>query len=461
MTGSTTGDATAHWAERLRTHATDIGVAGAALAIWSDGQEVVATHGVHNARTGAPVRPDSLFQIGSITKTWTATMIQQLAEEGRLQLDTTVAELLPGARVGTPDAAGEVTVRHLLTHTSGIDGDLFTDTGRGDDCVERYVELLADAPRNYPVGAAYSYCNSGWVLLGRIIEVLDGRGWDASLRARLVEPLGLHDTVTLPEEALLHSAAVGHKEPPLETEPVPVWQLPRSLGPAGLISASVSDVLGYARMHLDGGRAADGTQVLGADAVAAMQQPQREIPSVDGRGDAIGLGWRLNTWGGRRVFGHDGGTIGQLAYLRVDPQARLAVGLLTNSTLSDALYLRLLTDVFTEHVGVAPPAPPSPGAARAEAELARHVGTYERSSWRFDVSLLDGELHGVSTVTRDAAEVADEGPKGYVLHPVDAHPDAFVLRDDDREPWAPLRFDHFPDGRPYVFVNGRATPKRT
>ena len=460
MTGSrATPAAEAHWSRRLAALAADCGVVGAALGIWHDGEQLATAYGVLNARTGVPVQPGSLFQIGSITKVWTATMVQQLAQEARLDLDSTVAELLPGVPVGSPDGSDDITVRHLLTHTSGLDGDLFTDTGRGDDCVERYVGLLGDTSRGFPAGAAYSYCNSGWVLLGRVIEVLDGRSWDASLRARLVEPLGLTGTVTLPEEALLRTAAVGHKEPPLEREPVPVWQLPRSLAPAGLISADVSDVLAFARLHLDGGRTPDGTQLLGGDRVEQMQTQLREIPTIDDRGDGIGLGWRLHRWGGRRVFGHDGGTIGQLAYLRVDPEARLAVCLLTNSTLSDGLFLQIVGEVFGELVGVRPPSAPEPGTPRDAADLARHVGTYERTSWRFDVSLRDGRLHGLSTVTRDAAEVADEGPKEYELYPVDGHPDGFVLRGDPRDPWTPLVFSRFVDGRPYAFLSGRATPK--
>ncbi len=100
-----------------------------------------------------------------------------------------MVKLLPEASIDP-----RITVRHLLTHTSGIDGDVFTDTGRGDDCVERYVALLGEVDRLFEPGTAYSYCNAGFVLLGRIIEVLDGRTWDESLKARLVEPLGLaHD----------------------------------------------------------------------------------------------------------------------------------------------------------------------------------------------------------------------------------------------------------------------------
>jgi CubicO group peptidase (beta-lactamase class C family) len=200
------------WSDRLRELAEQEGVPGAALGIWADGREYLTADGVLNAATGVPVTPDSLFQVGSITKLWTGTMIMQLAQEGRLTLDTTVAGLLPGVRLGIPDVSAEVTIRHLLTHSSGIDGDIFTDTGRGGECIERYSGGLARAPRIFPPGAAYSYCNSGFVLLGRIIEVLDGREWDASLRGRLVRPLGLAQTVTLPEEAILHR---GGRAPPV------------------------------------------------------------------------------------------------------------------------------------------------------------------------------------------------------------------------------------------------------
>ncbi len=452
-------DPTAHWSQRLRKLATGSEVVGAALGIWHHGDEITTAHGVLSTATGVDVTPESVFQIGSITKIWTTTMIQQLAQEGRLSLDSTVADVLPGTRIGDPDSAGEVQVRHLLTHTSGIDGDLFTDTGRGDDCVERYVGLLAGAARHHPAGATYSYCNSGFVLLGRMIEVLDGRTWDESLRERLIGPLGLRNTVTLPEEAILRRAAVGHRDRPHQRESVGAWALPRSIGPAGLITADVHDVLGFARMHLDGGVSADGRRVLGAESVAAMQEPQTDIPSVDDRGDAVGLGWRLNRWGGRRVIGHDGGTIGQLAYLRIDPEAGLAVCLLTNSLMSASLYQHLFTEIFTEYVGAAPPQLAEPGELTIGADLKRHIGRYERSSWRCDLTLLDGALHATITPTGDAALFGDEEQEEFDLHPVDASDDAFVVRSNEQDPWSALSFATFPDGTPYLFLGGRATPR--
>src|SRR6516164_6198995 len=102
-------DMTAHWTARLSELAVQEGVPGATLGVWDDGRENLACYGVLNGATGVAATPDSLFQIGSITKVWTATMIMQLAEEGRLSLDTTVSQVLPGVRLGQPDASAEVT----------------------------------------------------------------------------------------------------------------------------------------------------------------------------------------------------------------------------------------------------------------------------------------------------------------------------------------------------------------
>ena len=137
----------ANWTARLDELAAEANVPGAVLGIWSDGQEILAAHGVLNAATQVPVTTDSVFQVGSITKIWTATMIMQLIDEGLLSLDTTVSEVLPGARLGAADVGGEVTVRHLLTHTSGIDGDVFTET------LERIVE--SQDRRQRPMRLAY------------------------------------------------------------------------------------------------------------------------------------------------------------------------------------------------------------------------------------------------------------------------------------------------------------------
>ncbi len=460
----------ANWTARLHELAAKARVPGATLGICCDGQEVLPAHGVLNCATRVRVTGDSVFQLGSITKIWTSTMIMQLVDEGLLSLGTTVAEVLPGIRLGAADVGGQVTIRHLLTHTSGLDGDIFSDTGRGDDCVERYIDELAGAASTFPVGAAYSYCNSGFVLLGRIIEVLDGKSWDESLRERLTGPLALTRTVTLPEEAILHRAAVGHHGP---GDPVRVWGLPRSIGPAGLITAAASDLLTFARLHLDGGIAADGNRLLSEVSVAAMQQPQAAIPEFAVPDSAIGLGWRLSRWGGRVIIGHDGDTVGQSAYLRIDPEARVAVCLLTNAAESKSLFRELFNEVFGSLVGVEMPAIPGPAtrvpgapaatgvhpSGGAGSDLERHAGRYERTSRRFAVSVRDGQLHVVLTITGNLAALTNSQPEELILYPADSSGDQFVLRSHDDEPWVSLSFGELPDHTPYLYLGGRVTPR--
>jgi CubicO group peptidase (beta-lactamase class C family) len=321
--------------------------------------------------------------------------------------------------------------------------------------VQRYVDLLAEAASAYQPGDAYSYCNSGYVLLGRIIEVLDGKSWDESLRERLTGPLALTRTVTLPEDAILHRAAVGHHG---SGEPVQVWGLPRSVGPAGLITAAASDLLTFARLHLDGGIAPDGKRLLSEASVAAMQQAQAAIPEFSAPGAAVGLGWRLGRWDGRMIVGHDGDTVGQSAYLRIDPEARLAVCLLTNTAESVPLFQELFNEVFGTLAGITMPAVPRPlGSPAGTAGSAELAGRYERTSRRFDVSVHDGQLHVIITVTGNLADLVDSEPEELILHPADTSGRRFVLRSRDDDPWAPLSFGQLPDGTPYIYMGGRVT----
>jgi CubicO group peptidase (beta-lactamase class C family) len=437
------------WNARLAELAEQAEVPGAVLGILADGTETIASHGVLSTATGVEVTGDSVFQVGSITKVWTATMIMQLADERRLTLDSTVADLLPGVRIGRDDGAAEVTVRHLLTHSSGIDGDIFTDTGRGDECYQRYVGLLADTARPFPPGAGYSYCNSGFVLLGRIIGVLDGRTWDESLRARLGEPLGLTRTATLPEEAILHRAAVGHQQHARPVRAVDTWHLPRSINPAGGITQSAGDLLAFVRHH------------LGTEGLAAMRAEQVRLPPGTPSGDAMGLGWRVFEWDARRLVGHDGSTVGQTAYLRVDPDTGFAFCLLTNSPQGPALYRALGSEVVREYLGVAIPPPPAPAEHVEPRDPARHLGRYEMSGRELDVAMHDGGLRLTWTVIGELAAVTPEPVQVFDLVPADASGDRFVFKEHPDLPWVPLTFASFADGTPYLFCGGRATPKST
>lgn len=159
-------------------------VPGASLAVLHDGEVFETAAGVVNVDTGVETTPDSVFQIGSITKLMTTTLAMQLVDEGRLDLDAPVRTWLPELELQDAEAARTITPRHLLTHTSGIDGDFFVDTGRGDDAVERFVVACMALPQPHPVGEGFSYCNAGFVIAGRVIEKLRGAPWGTrALRA--------------------------------------------------------------------------------------------------------------------------------------------------------------------------------------------------------------------------------------------------------------------------------------
>lgn len=461
----------AHWQRRLAALAQRHRVPGAVLGILrvsrlggeadrpgSDDELAEAAYGVLNRDTGVAATADSVFQIGSISKVWTATVVMQLVDEGRLDLDAPIADVLPELRLADPDVTKRVTMRHLLTHTSGIDGDVFTDTGRGDDCLEKYAAQLADVAQNHPLGATWSYCNSGFSLAGRVIEKLTDGTWDAAIRQRIVAPLGLKRTGTLAEEALLHRTAVGHVgDPPAEPSVAPVWGLPRSAGPAGLINSTVADVLAFARSHLTGGLAPDGSRFLSVASAAAMADKHADLPDKLSLGDSWGLGWIRFGWDGHRVIGHDGNTIGQAAFLRLLPSEGLAVTLLANGGNTRDLYQDLYHEIFAELAGVAMPHPPVPPAEPVSVDIAPHLGTYERASVRLEVFAGDEGPMLKTTITGPLAELVPEPTKEYPMVAVEQN--LFLVREPHAQTWAPVTFYSLPTGERYLHFGVRATPK--
>ncbi|MFF2958901.1 serine hydrolase domain-containing protein [Streptomyces sp. NPDC057963] len=446
----------ARWTARLAELADRHSVPGANLGILHRGELIAeAAVGLANTEAGIEATTDTLFQIGSISKVWTTTVAMALVDEGLLELDAPLASVLPELRLADEELTQGVTLRHLLDHTSGIDGDLFTDTGRGDDCLEKFVALLGDSSPNHPLGATMSYCNAGFTLLGRVLEVVTGVQWDELMRERLFRPLGLTHTVTLPEEALRFRAAIGHLgDPPAQA---PQWGLMRSAGPAGLICSTPREVLKFARLHLDNGVTEDGTKILSAESVTAMQTPQVELPDPYLLAQAWGLGWFLDTWDGQRVYGHDGGTIGQSAFLRVLPEADLAVCLLTNGGDTASFYRDVFAEILQELAGVTMRTTIQPATEPVAVDPADCVGVYQRLSSRVEIVERDGGLVMLDRITGPLAELISDTEQEYELHPVE--PGLFVVQRPGTKLWIPVVFYTLADGTPYIHHGGRATPK--
>lgn len=430
------------WHDRLAGLIAEYEVPGANLAFLHEGEVHEFAAGVLNVDTGVEVTTDSLFQIGSVSKVWTATQIMLLVERGELTLETPVAQILPEFRVADPEVSKTVTIRHLLSHTSGIDGDFFFDTGRGDDCIEKYVEACADLAQNHPLGATQSYCNAGFTIAGRVVERLTGKVWDAALREQIVEPLGLTHTHTLPEDVLRFRGAMGH----MDGAPAPVWGLMRSCGPAGLICARPADVVAFARAHLGTGLLAD---------PRAMWEPQVDIPNPYTLGKQWGLGWILDEWQGRRVISHGGNTIGQAAMLWVVPDTETVVCVLANGGHTAAFQHALATELFDELLGLAVPPVLGPPAEPFETDVERYAGVYERAGSRMTLTVRDGRLSLYAEATGALAGV--QPPMEFDLVPVDDV--TFVGRPEGEPQWLSAVFYELADGSPYVHLGVRATPK--
>lgn len=403
------------WLPRLHDRLAELGeahgVPGAACGVVLDGAEVVATTGTANVATGVDVDPATVFQLGSLSTLYTATLLMQAHCAGLVHLDEPVRAALHSFRLLDDAATLEITPRHLLTHTSGIEGDHLPAAGSGADALERYVASLAGIGQLHPPDELYSWCSSGFVVAGRVVEALTGESFDHALRRRLAGALGPAAT-TRADAAILRRVAAGHL--PLDDAPErwrPCWGLHGADAPVRGILSPVDELLGFARLHLGRGIAPSGSELLPGDAIASMQEPHTESYGV---GTRQALGWTVWDWDGTEVIGGDGHAPGQRSFLRVLPERRCALALLTNAPTGEALAEELLPWIAGELLDLTVPGVPedvAPSAA-AEEETDHLAGTYGRLHQRLEV--LAGEGRVAMTVVPDDALRA-EGHEEAVL----------------------------------------------
>jgi len=263
-------------------------VPGAAIGVVDGHAQHVAGFGITSVEHPLPVTADTLFQIGSITKTITGTAAMRLVEHGKLDLDAPLRTYLPDLRLADKDVAARVTLRHLFMHTGGWVGDYFDETGNGDDALAKMVERMAELPQLTPLGAVFSYNNSGFYLAGRVIEAVTGQTYEAAAKELVLDPLGMAMSFFFPGDVITHRFAVGHENPFDENQPNPKvarpWPLARAAHPAGGLISTVEDLLRYARFHMGDGTAHDGARVLAAESLALMHAPHVRRPRASKSG---------------------------------------------------------------------------------------------------------------------------------------------------------------------------------
>ncbi|WP_367127294.1 serine hydrolase domain-containing protein [Saccharothrix sp. HUAS TT1] len=279
---------------------------------------------------------DAAVPIGSITKTFTATVAMALVSDGDLELDAPLSDHLPGV-------ADELTLRHLLSHTGGLPSD--PEDVRTTSLRHHVRQALRELHPLHEPGAGFSYSNIGYSLVGHLIEVTTGMTWSEAVEAVLLRPLGVRAGFTTnPSDDVVS----GHAVNPGTGRVVPVAQSLAAVdAPAGALAASATDLVAFGRML--GGAA---PHLIAADDLALMREPVRHAEPF-GMADGWGLGLALFQRDGVRWVGHDGTADGTSCHLRINPSDGTAVALTTNGSSGFALWRDLVQDLADAGLPVA------------------------------------------------------------------------------------------------------------
>jgi CubicO group peptidase (beta-lactamase class C family) len=392
--------------ERITAYCEANQIPGFLAGVHHGGERTVVAHGVANLATGAPMREDTGFLFGSVTKIMTTTLVMQQVEKGTIDLDAPVAGYLPVGPEG-------LKVRHLVEHSSGIDADLFFPDAAGRDALKIYVERLGrECGTLFAPGEHVSYSNGGMIVAGRLLEVVTGLPYHELLERDVFAAAGMVDSCTSAERAILRSTAVGHFADPEtgDIRPTGMFMLPETWGPAGGTPiGTVDDLLAFGKEHLEGGR------LLSAESVAAM----RSVTGDPGTPNAspVGLGWLVRSMAGTTVLTMSGASPGGVAVLVVMPERDLVFAAYGN----DPRALELHDDLLDHLAGEVE----KPVYTRQEIDLTPYAGTYRSNQLRIDVRVVDGELE--EQVTYEPADASQKKIfTGFVGGPFEAPPMRYV-----------------------------------
>ena len=365
-------------ADYLRRWLSGAPAAGLAIAV-TDRQRTLYTAGLGyaDADAGRPVLADTTFQIGSIGKSMTALALMQLVESGRLDLNAPLSTHLPWFAI--PSRYGPIALRHVMSHTAGLPaGADFAPSAR----YEGYA--LRDTAAAWEPGARFHYSNTGYKLLGWLLEDITGRDYGDAIRQRVLEPLGMTATVPVITHQTRHRMATGyvslHDDRPYRRGDtlIPATWMEYKVGD-GSQAATAEDMARYARLWLNGGRS--GVRALvSAASYARITTPVIAMSRGDNYEHDYGYGFGIisHQADGHRFIGHGGSTVGFRAIMLTDQTDGLGVTLLCNGsdvdTYAPARYA-LQAAAAVRRGSAIPEPPPIPDPTRV-AGASRYAGDY-------------------------------------------------------------------------------------
>jgi CubicO group peptidase (beta-lactamase class C family) len=334
-----------------------------------------------------------VYRIGSITKLFTSTAILQLRDAGELRLDDPVSLHLPWFAIPNPfPNAPEITIRQLLTHTSGLARE--ADVPYWTDHVFPTRKELAEVVRRQdvlnPPETTYHYSNLGMSLLGEIVTEVSGQPWADYVQEKILQPLGMSSSSTDPDEKLLSRLATAYMlEDAHGNREVMDYYEAGAIAPAGGIVSTVVDLGLFASLQFRDGPAG-GEQVLKGSTLREMHRPHWVYPSFTG---GMGLGFRVDHRDGKNFVGHGGSIGAHVTNLLTVPNEKIAVIVAINADNGSPLTVaRQAYDVIAPAILEATRKPPA-SAPVADPEWQRYVGLYaDPWGWEYEVLILGGEL---------------------------------------------------------------------
>ena len=336
---------------KVASLATEFDVPGVAVVIYANEKEEYIFHGITSVDNPLPVNDETHFQLGSISKIFTATAMMRLVEMGKINLSERVRTYIPELQLRSEETAANVTINHLLNHTAGWTGDFFANTGFGGDALVKFTEALKGADQEWPLGTQFSYSNSAVNLAGRVIEKVLGMSFEEAMRVLVFEPLQLTSYTYYLQEVITRRFTVGHYERDNKSTVSQVYSLPWSYNPAGGIVGTLKDSLAFAKFHLGNDSNNHGERILTNETLELMKQPTVIIGGGE-LGDAVGIGWLTRDIGGMQTVGHGGSVNGQESTLQLIPSHNFAVVIMTNADRGKRLHTELLRWIYEQYLDV-------------------------------------------------------------------------------------------------------------
>jgi len=330
-------------------------VPGLAIAIVKDGEVIHAKgYGFRDVEKKLPVTPRTLFAIGSITKSFTVTVLGMLADEGKLDWDKPVPEYLPSFRLYDPVATERMTPRDLVTHRSGLprhDMLWYNSPFTRREMFERlrYLEPSKD------FRTTYQYQNLMFMTAGYLAEQLTGKKWEQLVQERIFLPLGMEGSnFSVLESQKNADFALPYAKMKEEVKEIP-FRVIDEVGPAGSINSNVEEMIRYVQFHINKGKHGE-KQLLSESNAEQMQTPQMVTPGTiqyDELGhSSYGMGFVVTTYRGHKLVHHGGGIDGFISLLSFMPRKKMGVIVLTNLSGNNPVPTIVIRNVYDRLLGL-------------------------------------------------------------------------------------------------------------